>query len=87
MHGRGINHGGSCFRWAEVYILVQSRKKIFNKKFIVKNILSRADIIETRAGSVTGFLAEDEIEYAKVLASIIQMHSKEQHAIRVAARY
>ncbi|XP_028048856.1 GDP-Man:Man(3)GlcNAc(2)-PP-Dol alpha-1,2-mannosyltransferase isoform X2 [Monomorium pharaonis] len=46
----------------------------------------RADIIETRAGSVTGFLAEDEVEYAKVLASIIQMHPTERHAIRVAAR-
>jgi len=38
-------------------------------------------------GSVTGFLAEDEMEYAKVLASIIQMHPKERDAIRIAARY
>ncbi|XP_011877575.1 PREDICTED: GDP-Man:Man(3)GlcNAc(2)-PP-Dol alpha-1,2-mannosyltransferase isoform X2 [Vollenhovia emeryi] len=46
----------------------------------------KADIIETRAGSVTGFLAEDEIEYAKALASIIHMHPKDRDAIRIAAR-
>ncbi|CAL1681548.1 unnamed protein product [Lasius platythorax] len=46
----------------------------------------RADIIETQAGSVTGFLAEDEGEYAKVLAYIIHMHPDERNAIRVAAR-
>lgn len=48
---------------------------------------SRADIIETQEGSVTGFLAEDEGEYAKVLAYIIHMHQDERNAIRVAARY
>ncbi|XP_018401714.1 PREDICTED: GDP-Man:Man(3)GlcNAc(2)-PP-Dol alpha-1,2-mannosyltransferase isoform X2 [Cyphomyrmex costatus] len=47
----------------------------------------RTDIIETRKGSITGFLAEDEIEYAKVLASIIQMQPKDRNVIRVAARY
>ncbi|XP_011701399.1 PREDICTED: GDP-Man:Man(3)GlcNAc(2)-PP-Dol alpha-1,2-mannosyltransferase isoform X1 [Wasmannia auropunctata] len=46
----------------------------------------RADIIETQEGSVTGFLAEDEMEYAKVLASIIKMHPTERNAIKVAAR-
>lgn len=48
---------------------------------------SRADIIETQAGSVTGFLAEDAEEYAKVLACIIHMHPDERNAIRIAARY
>ncbi|XP_012056962.1 PREDICTED: GDP-Man:Man(3)GlcNAc(2)-PP-Dol alpha-1,2-mannosyltransferase [Atta cephalotes] len=46
----------------------------------------RADIIETRMGSVNGFLAEDEMEYAKVIASIIQMPPKVRNAIRIAAR-
>ncbi|KAM0733811.1 GDP-Man:Man(3)GlcNAc(2)-PP-Dol alpha-1,2-mannosyltransferase [Formica fusca] len=46
----------------------------------------KADIIETQEGSVTGFLAEDEGEYAKILAYIIHMHQDERNAIRVAAR-
>jgi len=37
-------------------------------------------------GSVNGFLAEDEMEYAKVIASIIQMPPKIRNAIRIAAR-
>ncbi|KYN44850.1 Asparagine-linked glycosylation protein 11 like protein [Trachymyrmex septentrionalis] len=46
----------------------------------------RADIIETRMGSVNGFLAEDEMEYAKVIASVVQMPPKVRNAIRIAAR-
>jgi len=44
------------------------------------------DIIETQTGSVTGFLAEEAEEYARVLAHIIHMHSDERNAIRIAAR-
>lgn len=47
----------------------------------------RSDIIETQAGSVTGFLAEDAEEYARVLAYIMHMHSDERNVIRIAARY
>ncbi|RLU19736.1 hypothetical protein DMN91_008293 [Ooceraea biroi] len=46
----------------------------------------KADIIETQAGSVTGFLAEDAEEYAKVLAHIVHMQPDERNAIRIAAR-
>ncbi|XP_070511097.1 GDP-Man:Man(3)GlcNAc(2)-PP-Dol alpha-1,2-mannosyltransferase isoform X1 [Cardiocondyla obscurior] len=46
----------------------------------------KADIIEMHPGSITGFLAKDEIEYANIIASIIQMNPKDRDAIRIAAR-
>ncbi|XP_046475881.1 GDP-Man:Man(3)GlcNAc(2)-PP-Dol alpha-1,2-mannosyltransferase [Neodiprion pinetum] len=46
----------------------------------------KADIIETQRGSQTGFLAENEKEYAKVMAYIMSMHAKDRDQIRTAAR-
>lgn len=46
----------------------------------------RADIIETQANSTTGFLADTEQKYAKLLAFIINMSQHERDSIRLAAR-
>lgn len=46
----------------------------------------RADIIETQAGSQTGFLAQTAEEYAQTLAYIIKMTPHERDTIRNAAR-
>lgn len=47
----------------------------------------RADIIETQPGSQNGFIAEDAEEYATIMAHIIDMHSEDRNAIKMAARY
>ena len=46
----------------------------------------RSDIIETQAGSQTGFLAYDAEEYAQILAYIINMTTSQRDVIRNAAR-
>ena len=46
----------------------------------------RADIIETQPGSQNGFIAEDAEEYATIMAHIINMHSEDRNAIKMAAR-
>nr|BAN21210.1 glycosyl transferase [Riptortus pedestris] len=46
----------------------------------------KADIIEESEGSRNGFLASDEFEYARALATIIQMPSDARNKIREAAR-
>lgn len=46
----------------------------------------KADIIETQAGSRTGFLACSPVEYAQVLAHLIHMSPEERSVIRSAAR-
>lgn len=45
------------------------------------------DIIETSEGSKTGYLADDAIDYAHCIATILYNSQEENDAIRNAARY
>lgn len=69
-----------------------SRNKIICKTISLKknnNIYFydfRTDIIEMQEGCVTGFLAQDEMEYAEIISYVIHMHPDERSAIRIAAR-
>nr|XP_012233171.1 PREDICTED: GDP-Man:Man(3)GlcNAc(2)-PP-Dol alpha-1,2-mannosyltransferase isoform X2 [Linepithema humile] len=78
--------GPRCVCW--IHFRNYSRNKIHAKRFPFKNVFYdfRADIIEMQEGCVTGFLAQDEMEYAEIISYIVHMHPDERSAIRIAAR-